>query len=205
MDKKKRDLLKLGAAGALGAALAGQSASKAHGSLVGNNEVSNKPSSERLKHLFDQTQLVSEAAATMKGRAEFLADPMSYAQERGVTLDPGLETVIYNELRSIESSFILQGGINPYLDDQERLDVGIKGREIDGVSSQLVAAPVVVATAASTTTTTTAAAAASSSVVAVAAVVAVVAAAAAVVNAAVSVYTALSHTKPGKPGPGNPG
>ena len=183
MDQNKRDFLKLGTAGAVGAALAGGTAASEAQASPRDKTVSR----ERTQHLVDQTELVSEAAVTMKGRAEFLADPAGYARERGISLDPDFEAVVYNELRSIESSFVLQGAVNPHLRSRH-VDLGIKGREIDGLNAQN--APVPVAVVAVATTTTTTSAAASTSAVAVAAVVA---AAAAVVSAAVAVYMALQY------------
>ncbi len=66
----------------------------------------------------DQAELVIQAASTRKDRAEFLADPRKYAEERGVELDPELVRMVRSELETVERSAAMLGMRNRHLEER---------------------------------------------------------------------------------------
>lgn len=72
-----------------------------------------------------QIQLITQAAASPRERASFLANPGVYTEKKGVTLDKELIELIVTEFENIERKIAKLGLKNPFMKEKD-----IKNRDV---------------------------------------------------------------------------
>lgn len=60
--------------------------------------------SQQAQSILSQVELIMQATGSARDRAMFVADPVGYAHQRGVDIDPGFALVMRDEMRKVEAN-----------------------------------------------------------------------------------------------------